>query len=361
MNAASALRAQIEAALADRIPSALTPAPRVIHPVAPTGIANVDALLEGGLPLGAITEVVGPECSGRTSLALSFVAEMTQAGKVCAWIDVSDALNPESAAAAGVLLQSMLWVRCGVQASPQSQRSSNNFALPEKYLIPKPGIKGLHGGGCGPHPRGEVKGLSDAVGSFLQPETIAARSGEPQPRQSPAKGHPDRSNVQSNFKSDFKQDAHPAQQSFQFARKSFSANKPWSRIDQALRVTDLLLQAGGFSAIVLDMGSIAPEHATRVPMATWFRYRAAAERSQASILLLTQHACSKSSAGLLLRLQPGAALKEEATLFTGIEHRVEVTRERFKPEQTNVIPLRKPPQSEHGTHWQSRTSWAGRR
>ena len=326
MTTASALRAQIEAVLADRIPSALTPVPRVIRPVAPTGIANVDALLEGGLPLGAITEVVGPECSGRTSLALSFVAEMTQAGKVCAWIDVSDALNPESAAAAGVLLQSMLWVRCGVQASPQSQRSSNNFALPEKYLIPKPGIKGLHGGGCGPHPRGEVKGLSDAVGSFLQPETIAARSGEPQPRQSPAKGHPDRSNVQSNFKSDFKQDAHPAQQSFQFARKSFSANKPWSRIDQALRVTDLLLQAGGFSAIVLDMGSIAPEHATRVPMATWFRYRAAAERSQASILLLTQHACSKSSAGLLLRLQPGAALKEEATLFTGIEHRVEVTR-----------------------------------
>jgi len=353
MTTASALRAQIEAVLADRIPSALTPVPRVIRPVAPTGIANVDALLEGGLPLGAITEVVGPECSGRTSLALSFVAEMTQAGKVCAWIDVSDALNPESAAAAGVLLQSMLWVRCGVQASPQSQRSSNNFALPEKYLIPKPGIKGLHGGGCGPHPRGEVKGLSDAVGSFLQPDATTARSTDPQRPQTPAKGH--------LAISDFKQDVHPAQQSFQFARKSFPSNKPWSRIDQALRVTDLLLQAGGFSAIVLDMGSIAPEHATRVPMATWFRYRAAAERSQASILLLTQHACSKSSAGLLLRLQPGAALKEEATLFTGIEHRVEVTRERFKPEQTNVIPLRKPPQSEHGTHWQSRTSWAGRR
>ncbi|MDQ2834513.1 MAG: hypothetical protein M3Y50_12345 [Acidobacteriota bacterium] len=41
-------------------------------------------------------------------------------------------------------------------------------------------------------------------------------------------------------------------------------------------VTDLLLQAGGFSAIVLDLGSIAPEHVSRIPLATWFRYGAAA-------------------------------------------------------------------------------------
>ena len=56
MPTASALRAQIEAALADRIPSALSPAPRVVRPIAPTGIPNVDALLHGGLPLGAIDE-----------------------------------------------------------------------------------------------------------------------------------------------------------------------------------------------------------------------------------------------------------------------------------------------------------------
>ncbi|MFZ1009655.1 MAG: hypothetical protein WAN65_22645 [Candidatus Sulfotelmatobacter sp.] len=45
--------------------------------------------------------MVGPECSGRTSLALSFVGRMTGADKVCAWVDVSDNLDPESAAAAG--------------------------------------------------------------------------------------------------------------------------------------------------------------------------------------------------------------------------------------------------------------------
>jgi recombination protein RecA len=75
-----ALRQQIEAALADRIPSALTPAPRLLRPVASTGIAALDELLEGGLPLGAITEMVGPECSGRTSLALSFFIQIKQKG-----------------------------------------------------------------------------------------------------------------------------------------------------------------------------------------------------------------------------------------------------------------------------------------
>jgi hypothetical protein len=50
-------------------------------------------------------------------------------------------------------------------------------------------------------------------------------------------------------------------------------------MDQALRAMDLLLQAGGFGAIVLDMESVAPEHVSRIPLATWFRYRAAAERN----------------------------------------------------------------------------------
>jgi RecA/RadA recombinase len=98
MPSAIILRRQIEANLANRIPSALTPAPRTTRPVTATGILTVDDLLEGGLPLGAITEIVGPECSGRTSLALSFLAQITQAEKVCAWIDVSDTLDPESAA-----------------------------------------------------------------------------------------------------------------------------------------------------------------------------------------------------------------------------------------------------------------------
>jgi len=345
MSSAATLRRQIEADLATRIPSALTPAPRTIRPVTATGIRAIDELLEGGLPLGAITEVVGPECSGRTSFALSFLAQMTQTEKVCAWIDVSDTLDPESVAAAGVDLSRLLWVRCEVQASshvqPPMQRA---FSLPEKYLVPPPFKKGLHGGGLGPHPRNEVKGLSDAVSGLLKPESFAPRCAESQHKERPAK---------ETFEPNI------SQVDVRRRRRVVSPNKPLSRVGQALRVADLILQGGGFSVLVFDMSGVAPEHASRVPLATWFRYRAAAEQTQASILLLTQHPCAKSSAELLLRLQPGIARRDEVTVFTGIAHHLEVTRRRFAQLPTNVIPLRKPPQRATTANWESQTTWAG--
>lgn len=347
MSSAAILRRQIETNLANRIPSALTPAPRTIRPVAATGIRAVDELLEGGLPLGAITEIVGPECSGRTSFALSFLAQMTQTERVCAWIDVSDTLDPESAAAGGVDLSRLLWVRCGMQTMPGAQPSARRtFSLPEKYMVAPPTKKGLHGGGFGSHPRTEVKGLSDAVSNLLKPEAMAPRCAEPQRKERVEK---------ESFK--------PSTQKVAVGRRKTTTlpSKLWARIEQALRTTDLLLQGGGFSAIVFDLGSIAPEYASRVPQATWFRYRAAAEQTQASILLLTQHSCAKSSVELLLRLRPGNVRRDEATVFTGTEHEIEVVRRRFAQAPTNVIPLRKPPQRATTANWRSRTLWAGPR
>jgi len=343
MSTAATLRYQIEAALANRIPSALTPAQKTIRPIAETGVAAVDDVLAGGLPVGSITEMVGPESSGRTSLALSFLARITQAANVCAWIDVSDVFDPESAAAAGVDLSRLLWVRCGVLTANTQRTPKEAFALPDQYLIPAPAKKGLHGGGFGPHPRSEVKGLSRAVSSFLRPETIAPRCAEPQRR---VREKPEV----------FEPNQQPVAQEWS---KPTISRKPWPRIGQALQATDLILQGGGFSAIVLDMGSISPDDASRVLLATWFRYRAAAEKSQTSLLLLTQHSCAKSSAELVLRFQPGDALNGDATVFTGIEHRLEVARRRFTETPSNVVPLRKPPQSANVASWSTRSTWAG--
>ena len=343
MASSSAVRLQIESALAQKIPSALTPAPRMVRPVAATGIEALDDVLRGGLPIGAVSEVVGPECSGRTSLALSFLAKTTQAGKVCAWIDVSNTFDPLSAAAIGVDLARLLWVRCGVQAN-RIQPASRNFTLPEKYLLPPSIRKGLHGGGFGPHPRTEANGLSQAVSGLLRPEAIAPRCAEPQ-----------RSIRR-------KQEAfEPSHYVATAIGKRPSQSKPWSRIEQALRSADLLLQGGGFSAIVLDMGGLAPEFVSRVPLATWHRYRLASERTQSSILLLTQHPCAKSSAELLLRLRHANAICDEATVFTGIQPQVEVARQRFMETESNIVSIRKPPRSVNTACWQSRTSWAGRR
>jgi len=350
MPSALALRSQIEAALAGRIPSALTPAPRVLRPVLPTGICAVDEVLQGGLPVGALTEMVGAECSGRTALALSFVAQITRAEKVCAWVDASDALSPESAAAAGIDLARLLWVRCGVVRPGSVQRSVQGrdvFSVPRKYFVPKPVMKGLHGGGMGGHPRGEAKGMDDAVSGLLRPEMLVARCAEPQ-----RKVRAEREGF----------DATPCAQFVSQRNGSASVSgRLWSRIDQTLRVADLLLQAGGFGAIVLDMGSLAPEHVSRIPLATWFRYRAAAERTQASVLLLTQYACSKSSAGLVLQFQSGDAYTQGATVLAGFERRIEVSRQRFAQTPEKVVTMRKPPQRAGVATWRGGTIWAGRR
>ena len=178
---------------------------------------------------------------------------------------------------------------------------------------------------------------------MLRPEAIAPRCAEPQRRVRP---------TMESFEPS-------SQQSTTTVVRSSQPFKPWSRMEQALRTTDLLLQGGGFSAIVLDMGSLAPEAVSRVPLATWFRYRAAAERTQSSIVLLTQHSCAKSSAELLLRLQPGNVLCNEATVFSGNEYRAEVVRRRFMESPTNVIPMRKPAATVNVATWQSRTAWAG--
>ena len=58
---AAKIRQKIESDLADRIPAALTPMPQMPRSIAATGIYCLDELLDGGVPLGAITEVVGPE------------------------------------------------------------------------------------------------------------------------------------------------------------------------------------------------------------------------------------------------------------------------------------------------------------
>jgi recombination protein RecA len=254
MPSAQALRIQIEQALERRIPAALSPGPRVACNTVATGVAAVDDLLEGGLPIGAISELTGPECSGRTSLALAFLAKRTQEGHACAWIDTGDVLDPESAAASGVLLNQLLWIRC---------RNRN----PAQQATAKPSSR----------------------------------------------------------------------------KHSFS--KPWSTLDQSIRATDLLLQAGGFASIVLDLGGIASEHARRIPLATWFRFRQAAKRTQCSLVVLGQAPCAQSSAETVLECAPLRVQSASCNVLTGLDY--EVRRERGAQAKSvlSIAGRRKPPSS----------------
>ena len=181
------------------------PTPQMVS----SGVREIDALT-GGLPRGCLTEVCGPASSGRTSVLLAALAAATQRQEVCALVDISDAFNPHSAAAAGVNFEKMLWVRCGH----------------------------LH------------------------------KSGSPQRRRVTEK-------------------------------KNEKIEKP---VDQALRVTDLLLQSGGFGLVIIDLGDTPLKMARRIPLASWFRFQRAVEHTATVLFVISQVPCAQTCASLLLKV-----------------------------------------------------------
>jgi recombination protein RecA len=75
----------------------------------PTGAIALDlALGVGGIPRGRITEIFGPESSGKTTLAQHVIAEAQRTGGVAAFIDVEHALDPHYARACGVNVDELL-------------------------------------------------------------------------------------------------------------------------------------------------------------------------------------------------------------------------------------------------------------
>jgi hypothetical protein len=174
-----------------------------------SGVREIDALT-GGLPRGCLTEICGPASSGRTSILLAALAAATQRQEVCALVDISDAFNPHSAAAAGVNFERMLWVRCGPlqkQNSPQRHRDTE--------------------------------------------------------------------------------------------KKNEKIEKP---VEQALRVTDLLLQSGGFGLVIIDLGDTPLKMAHRTPLTSWFRFQRAVEHTATVLFVISQMPCARTCASLLLKV-----------------------------------------------------------
>ena len=74
-----------------------------------TGSLGLDiALGAGGLPLGRVIEIYGPESSGKTTLTLEVIAEAQRNGKVCAFVDAEHALDPIYAEKLGVNINELL-------------------------------------------------------------------------------------------------------------------------------------------------------------------------------------------------------------------------------------------------------------
>jgi recombination protein RecA len=181
------LRSSIEAHLRGKIASPFSYRDRNSFDLISTGLPHLDTLL-GGLPRGAITELCGPPCSGRTSLLFSALASRTSEGEVCALVDARDSFDPLNAASAGIALHKLLWIRC-------------------------------------------------------------------------------------------------------------------QNIDQALQATDLLIQAGGFGIVAVDLCAVPDKTVRQVPLNAWFRFRRAVEDTPTILLLLEQQPSAKTCASLVLQLE----------------------------------------------------------
>jgi hypothetical protein len=77
----------------------------------PFHLEALDTYLQGGLPVGQLSEVVGPASSGRTTIAWQWMAAATSRGATVALIDTFDRFDPASATACGIDLHRLLWVR----------------------------------------------------------------------------------------------------------------------------------------------------------------------------------------------------------------------------------------------------------
>ena len=165
-----------------------------------TDLAALDACLRGGVPRGQLSEIVGPHSSGRTTLVLQAMAASTRRGEIAAFVDTFDRLDVASAAAAGIDLDRLLWVR---------------------------------GWDC--------------------------RSG-------PASAGPD------------------------------------GFVNRALKALNLVLQAGGFACVVLDLADVPPAALTRIPFTTWLRVQRIIEGSDTACVLIAPQPLARSAGGLTLSL-----------------------------------------------------------
>jgi hypothetical protein len=87
---------------------------------------------------------------------------------------------------------------------------------------------------------------------------------------------------------------------------------PDSSLEQSLKTTDLLLQAGGFGLVVLDLADIPIASARRIPLTTWFRFQRAVENTSTALLIVEQQPHAKSCAALVMDLTARQASWSEA-------------------------------------------------
>src|SRR5256885_12381399 len=234
----------------------------------PCGVAELDAVLGGAFPRASLVDCSGPATSGRTGLAFSLLAQATSRQEACAFVDVSDSLDPVSLAAAGVDLPRLLWVRCGETPGKKPAAESSFFDSPEGKEHTRKVLQQADGkkiqGQFWTHPRDQIRGVEKAIPSLLRVKPEGRESArihvvkkliekkQTEKKQTETKQEilrRDTSSRSNNL---------PKTEFFQTAgmRDRMASAKPWKRLEQALKTTDLLLHSGGWGGARVDLTGI---------------------------------------------------------------------------------------------------------
>jgi recA bacterial DNA recombination protein len=97
-------------------------------------------------------------------------------------------------------------------------------------------------------------------------------------------------------------------------------------LEQAFKVTDILLQSSGFGVIAVDLSGISERVLRKVPLSTWFRFSRVIEKQSAALVFIAQEPHATSCAGLVLRAQ-SEPTGLSGKLFTGFDLKIEVVRD----------------------------------
>ena len=219
----------------------------------PTDIPLVDACLRGGLPRGQLSELTGACSSGRMTLLLQLMAAATRRGEIAALVDTLDCFDVASAAAAGVDLDRLLWIR------------------------------------------GSDSGLGTRDSGTQHTRTQNVRSRNMESR------IPDRE-----------------------SRIPSSVDRA---IDRALKALNLVLQAGGFGIVAIDLADVPAVTLRQIPFTTWPRVQRVIEGSDTACVLVTPEALARSAGGLTLSLtsrSTWAGMSDRSHVLQGIDLRVRV-------------------------------------
>ena len=125
-------------------------------------------------------------------------------------------------------------------------------------------------------------------------------------------------------------------------------------LEQAFKCADLLLQgSGGFGVIIVDLAGLPERFVRKVPLTTWFRFRAVVEKQETALVFSTPHAVTSTCSELVLALsmqhvqwsQPTEFCPTHARVFAGFDFQAEITRKRSfkKPVQSASHTLRSYP------------------